>query len=467
MKMNKGLLSSLLVLAVTSTSFALSNVSANNSDSKAVQPSYSLIVKGFDWGPSVHKIVLNTGSTIQGSSLAADSFKVLVERNYPMFNFETQSSYDAFDSSSRKITNTYLSDESGNKLDQQTGRYITLEMSVHPDLATASTFSFDLQTFTNQYVDLQYTIIQQKVLKDNAGNAINDLTTTKETPHTVLEEAVDKFDITGKFNYKDAKHGDIALTYASYLPDSDEKKLPLIIWLHGAGEGGTDPRVALLGNRVTALVEDSIQKLFGKAAVLVPQTPTFWMNNGTGQYTQDGGSMYTGALTALIKQYVKDNKANIDPKRIYIGGCSNGGFMTLNMLLANPNYFAAAYPSAEAYSDSWLTNKDIAKLKNTPIWFTAAGADQTVDTSKNTTPTYKRLVAAGASNVHYSYFDTVLDLSGQYVKGNGNNSPYEYNGHWSWIYVLNNEVSKDYNGKPVKVDGKAVTLMEWLAKQTK
>lgn len=467
MKMNKGLFSSLLVLAVTSTNFALTNVSANNSSSESKQPSYSLVVKGFDWGPSVHKIVLNTGSNIQGNSLTKDSFKVMVERNYPMFNFETQSSYDGFDSGSRNINNTYLSDEEGNKLDQQTGQYITIEMSVHPDLAAASTFNFDLQTFTNQYVDLQYTIIQQKALKDATGNVITDLTTTQETPHTVIEQSVDKFDLTGKFDYKDAKHGDIALTYASYLPDTNEKKLPLIIWLHGAGEGGTDPRIALLGNRVTALAEAAVQKFFGDAAVLVPQTPTFWMNNGTGQYTQDGSSMYTNALTALIKQYVKDNKANIDPKRIYIGGCSNGGFMTLNMLLANPNYFAAAYPSAEAYLDSWLTNKDIAQLKNIPIWFTAAGADQTVDTSKNTTPTYKRLIAAGAPNVHYSYFDTVLDLSGQYVKGKGNNSPYEYNGHWSWIYVLNNEVSSDYNGKPVKVEGKAVTLMEWLAKQSK
>jgi hypothetical protein len=39
-------------------------------------------------------------------------------------------------------------------------------------------------------------------------------------------------------------------------------------------------------------------------------------------------------------------------------------------------------------------------------------------------------------------------------------TPYEYDGHWSWIYVYNNEVSKT-------IDGKTTTFMEWLADQSK
>ncbi|PQP82360.1 peptidase [Paenibacillus sp. PCH8] len=466
MNMKKGLLSSFLALAVTSALLISTNVSANNLNETRSPLSYSLVTKGYDWGPGVYKIILDTGVIIQASTLTKDTFKVLAERSYPMINMQTQQKYDGSDSSSRYIDNAYLSDKNGNTSSMSTGQYITIEMKVHPDWVTSNPFTFDLKTFTNQYAELQYTIIQQKSLQDNIGNNVDHLTTRPETPHTMIEQGVEVFDISGKFNYNDSKFGQINLTYASYMPDTKKKK-PLIIWLHGAGEGGTDPRVALLGNKVTALAGESIQKYFGDAAVLVPQTPTFWMNNGTGQYTQDGSSMYTKSLTALIKQYVKQHQSGIDPDRIYIGGCSNGGFMTLNMLLANPDYFAAAYPSAEAYEDKLLTKQDIAKLKNIPIWFTAAGADQTVDTSKTSTATYQRLIAAGAKHVHYSYFDNVLDTSGLYTKGNGNDTPYEYNGHWSWIPVLNNDISKDFNGKPVKIKGKAVSLMEWMANQKK
>ncbi len=432
-----------------------------------LKPVYSLVINGYDWGPSVDKVIFNTGSVIQGESVNKNSFKIFVERSYPSFNLETGAGYEGIDSGSRKITNAYLSDSKGNKLTTNSGQFIAFEMEVHPDLAIASPFHFDLRSFTNQYTKLQYTIVQQKALKDTAGKAINQLSTNHETPYSVIEPTVDPFDTTGKYNYKDADFGNIALTYASYMPKEKKQKHPLIIWLHGAGEGGTDPRIALLGNKAAELAEDSIQAYFGAAAVLVPQTPTFWMNDGKGQYTQDGSSMYTKALTALIKQYVAQNKASIDVSRIYIGGGSNGGFMTLNMLLANPGYFAAAYPAAEAYADAWLTQQDIDKLKDMPIWFTASGDDKAVDASRTSTPTYKRLMAAGAENVHYTLFDTVTDRSGQYIQGKGNNSPYKYDGHWSWIHVLNNDVSEDFNGLPVKVNGKSVTLMEWLASQKK
>jgi hypothetical protein len=46
-------------------------------------------------------------------------------------------------------------------------------------------------------------------------------------------------------------------------------------------------------------------------------------------------------------------------------------------------------------------------------------------------------------------------------------SPYEYNGHWSWIYALNDQCKNDFDGKPVEVDGKPVAIMEWLAAQSK
>jgi hypothetical protein len=56
----------------------------------------------------------------------------------------------------------------------------------------------------------------------------------------------------------------------------------------------------------------------------------------------------------------------------------------------------------------------------------------------------------------------VIDLSGFYGGEN-----YHFNGHWSWIYSHANHAKLDYDGSPVKLNGKAVTIMEWLAGQTK
>ena len=223
MKMKKGLVSGFLALALTSTLFVSTNVSATNSAESSPPFSYSLVTKGYDWGPRVYKIILDTGVAIQGSTLTKDTFKVLAERSYPMINFQTQQKYDGSDSSSRTIEQVYLSDKDGNKTSLSTGQYITIEMKVHPDLMTTSPFTFDLQSFTNKYVDLQYTIVQQKSLQDNLGNAIEHLTTRPDTPHTMIEQGVDVFDTSGKFTYNDSKFGQINLTYASYMPETGTK----------------------------------------------------------------------------------------------------------------------------------------------------------------------------------------------------------------------------------------------------
>ncbi|KYD11791.1 hypothetical protein B4119_2288 [Parageobacillus caldoxylosilyticus] len=68
-----------------------------------------------------------------------------------------------------------------------------------------------------------------------------------------------------------------------------------------------------------------------------------------------------------------------------------------------------------------------------------------------------RLIEAGAKNVHLSLFDDVHDTTGLYKNADG--TPYQYNGHWSWIYVYNNECVTTINGK-------TTTIMEWLAAQS-
>ena len=83
---------------------------------------------------------------------------------------------------------------------------------------------------------------------------------------------------------------------------------------------------------------------------------------------------------------------------------------------------------------------------------------------------YIRLINAGATDVHYSLFETVN------VEG------VNYDGHWSWIYTLRDECKyvqptkgageqlalSDLDPKStttLKLDGQDVTLWGWLAAQ--
>jgi len=129
------------------------------------------------------------------------------------------------------------------------------------------------------------------------------------------------------------------------------------------------------------------------------------------------------------------------------------------MLMARDytDYFAAAFPTCEALKDTLITDAQIQKLKNLPIWFTAAETDTTVPPADYVVPTYNRLVKALSKNVHFSFFDKVVDTTGLYKKADG--TPYEYMGHWSWIYVYNNQCIDTINGK-------TTTIMKWLAAQS-
>jgi predicted peptidase len=152
----------------------------------------------------------------------------------------------------------------------------------------------------------------------------------------------------------------------------------------------------------------------------------------------------------------------IDSKKIYIGGCSNGGYISLKLLIENPKYFAAAYISSLAYYDEFVTESQLLKLKNIPIWFVHSQDDLTTEADKTATPLYKRLKQIGSKKVHYSLFDHVIDITGQY----GGDS-YLYNGHWSWVYLHDNQVFSDYDKNPVLINGKPVSIMEWLAAQSR
>ena len=271
------------------------------------------------------------------------------------------------------------------------------------------------------------------------------------------------------------KSGDVTLTYAAYEPWSlrgDGKENPLIIWLHGAGEGGVDVSITLLGNEVVSLIRPEIQSHFtteggaGGAYVLSVQCPTMWMGTSKGFGRGDYPSIYANVLKSCIDDYV-DRHPDVDRKRIYIGGCSNGGYMTMHMLIRNPKYFAAAYPTCEAYMDVNISDNDIKALAEENIWIVQSYDDTTVDPKAHCIPTFQRLMKAGAKNVWMSMFENVqgIDNPGQRLMG-----------HFSWCYVFNDAVTLSQEQstddvKPTNNGGGTVApqghanLFEWMNAQ--
>ncbi|MBM7651196.1 prolyl oligopeptidase family serine peptidase [Neobacillus cucumis] len=399
--------------------------------------SYKTVTEIEDWGAAITKVIVDLGRPVPVGSVTKDTFNVHVAR------YDNRLTNPSLGEGNRVVTKAYVSDKDGNPT-QQMGQYAVLELKIGPTDSLGAGLNY--ANGRNAWVDSKYTITQQKDIVTSAGKVSGLTVNTFAGGTRVL---VDDFH-TGKATY-----GDTTLSYADFTPKVDNHKNPLIIWLHGGGEGGTDPTIPISANKADSFASQETQSYFDGAYVLAPQAPTFWMNGTSG--SADGTSIYEDALISMIKDYVANHK-DVDPNRIYVGGDSNGGYMTMLLTRDLPGYFAAAFPTCEGLNNSKISDADLQNLIQTPTWFIAAKNDTTLPPAINTLPTYNRYVQAGATNVHLSLFDDVHDTTGLYKNDDG--TAYQYPGHWSWIYVYNNEPTNEINGK-------TTTLMEWLAAQSK
>jgi poly(3-hydroxybutyrate) depolymerase len=394
---------------------------------------YALVISPEDWGPAVKKIVVNAGTAIAPDKVGKDMFTVTLRAQ-------------AWDDKNRKavvverpraVIDAYASDENGERSGVP-GPYIALELPYHPADALSNPLFWDPADEYNKWKTPFAYAVASALLPAPATRLSGRICPQSDA------FALDTF-----------SSGEVKLSYAWFRPAAAGKR-PLIVWLHGAGEGGTDSSVALLGNKVTSLASPEIQGFFGGAYVLVPQSPTVWMTQGGRRYDiseEARSSSYSPAVEALIRGFISANP-NIDDRRVYLGGCSNGGYMTINLLLRNPGYFAAAFPVSEAFPDSWLGADDIARLSRERIWFIASSKDASVDPRQYAQATFARLREAGAADVRLSLFGAVTDMTGKYK--DGDQAPYEYYGHWAWIRALNNECVDD-----------GMSLMQWMASRSR
>ena len=146
-----------------------------------------------------------------------------------------------------------------------------------------------------------------------------------------------------------------------------DKRWPLILFLHGAGERGSDVWKANLHGP-------------GKFIARHPEFPFVVVS----PVCPAGRVWSVKILTALLDETVK--KYRIDTNRLYLTGLSMGGFGAWDLALSDPARFAAVIPIAGGGSDGamiltrvgYATPEYAAALRSLPVWAFHGGKDPVV-----------------------------------------------------------------------------------------
>jgi Predicted peptidase len=406
-----------------------------------IKGTYSIYIEGDDWGAVTSKMILALNEELD--EVTSTDFTITETKQQTNFADPTFPVVEV--TVEREIIDVYFSDATGESVGTSS-KYVTIDLESNP--TAGSPLLFSMGTQYNTWSDPYYlTIEQSKTANLTIGGKA--ITTFEIAPQVVGKTTsvdmfkTDSFTATDGVNYQ----------YAYYEPANVSDTL--VVWLHGAGEGGTeatDPSVILLANEAGVLGGAEFQQTIGGAHILAPQTPTFWMDkDGSGGMVGAATSYYSESLEELIDDYKEKN----DISKVVLIGCSNGGYMTMVLGLRNPGAYTAIIPICEALKDEYITDEQLTGLKDVPMYFIHSRDDGTVDPVIYGDATVKRLQAMGATNLHVSATEHVEDLSGRFNDENG--GTYKYNGHWSWIYFFNNE----------SVSDKGIKSWEWLAEQIK
>lgn len=207
-----------------------------------------------------------------------------------------------------------------------------------------------------------------------------------------------------------------------HLPDdynSTNSSYPLLIFLHGVGEGGTDLNV-VLAHGVPKMIANGANMNFTvggkvfKFIVVCPQIPNGWASEG------------------MVQSVINDMKSKyrVDASRIYLTGLSAGAYGVLNFVASGTNYsnnLAAIVPVSPAAIDvpkvSGLCN---IAASNLAVWSFCGTADAFITNQVNyindilgCSPKIKPLSTAYAGGAHDDgVWDKAYDVNHTYQNPN-------------------------------------------------
>jgi len=179
---------------------------------------------------------------------------------------------------------------------------------------------------------------------------------------------------------------------ARFLPPRQtDSPVPLVVFLHGAGERGDDNM-----QQLQTLPTQLFRSPAFTGSVLAPQCPSgmFW-----------GACM--PELEALIERTIREH--HIDPQRVYLTGFSMGGYGTWELAARRPDLFAAVVPICGGGEMKWAPS-----LKKVPLWAVHGADDKTIPPQRSRdmiqavqsaggTPRYTEFPGIGHDSWHSAY----------------------------------------------------------------
>jgi predicted peptidase len=201
------------------------------------------------------------------------------------------------------------------------------------------------------------------------------------------------------------------LLYREYRPASPTP-LPLIIFLHGAGERGQDNR-AQVKHGVGDLIRLSREKN-QPLHLLAPQCPPGrkWVEvdwsaptHATPERPADAAALTLEVVDAWVRE------GAVDPARIYLTGLSMGGYGTWDLLVRRPRFFAAGLPICGGGDEARA-----AEIRHLPLRVVHGDQDRAVPVARSRNmvealrraggqPIYREVAGAGHDTWTMTYRD--------------------------------------------------------------
>jgi predicted esterase len=368
---------------------------------------FTLDARTLDGGEQVVSLTLATGrlGRIDPASLSTGTFRVHAKATSPIPIAPGDQIFSEYDLD-RTVTGVRL-DRHGD---------VVVDLAYAEGQVGGGTLGYIASRGRNVRLDLDYTITQTAPIVVRGHRPV---TITEFVQGRLSNPEVDAF------GYRVSGSG---MKYRLYAPShhtAGRGRRPLVVWLHGGGEGASlpdgyyDNETTLRANRgALGFATPEAQKIFSGAYVVAPQSQSFWLEDGD-------------RFAPQIRQIDRDlaRRYPIDRDRIYVAGCSNGGYMSLKMTTVYPDVFAASVPicgvveSLQPGGPTMITDAELRAI-DTPTWLVASRDDDTVPPETNTV------------HAHDLIPGSLMSLY-DHVVWNG----YQFPGHWSWIYVARNDPS--------------------------
>ncbi len=369
-----------------------------------VEAEFTLGAHVFDYGESINTVNIKTGA-VKEDTVTEGTFTVVSS------GYCAAVDKQAYENVERTVTGVTVTEEG-----------VTLDLECKFGGAGEGTLTY--ASGVNHSNTVTYVIQQNEefTLADGTVVKPGEMTFTQKGQWTDPE--VDAF-ISGTTNQ---------VQYRLYIPENanDGNKHPLIVWLHGAGETGaaTNPNNSsqIRANRgALGFTLPENQELFGGAFVLAPQAPA------NGRWNEANLQCVVDTITMLTGKY------NIDKEQISVSGCSMGGGGTVRIATTWPDIWNAVVPICPAVGPEATDAVIKSTMAKQNVFLIHSANDPTVKVASS-----RRLDSLLKYN-EYAEYETV------------NYGGVEYPGHWSWIYMAQND--------PTAADG--TPFMTWLANQRK